>query len=139
MVHLQHRWLFGSIRHLCDGHTFPQVRNGAGPPVLLELLGPTVDVSGFSFCRLQRVADAIDVLSHDSDDIFTAFNQLWHLQGEGSRCLTAVMKRRCLCSRFSGAHLAGGPGAGGGDRHPQVSVGVSLLNNIVGDGTTTII
>lgn len=81
------------------------MRNGARPPVLLELSGPTVDVSGFSFNRLQRVTDAIDVLSHDSNDIFTAFNQLWHLQGKSSSRLTDVMKPCWFCSRFSGPTL----------------------------------
>lgn len=36
-------------------------------------------------------------------------------------------------------HPAGGPCAGGGDRHPQVSVGVSLLNDVVGDSTAAIV
>ena len=39
----------------------------------------------------------------------------------------------------SGADLAAGPGAGGGDGHPQLSVGVSLLHDVVGDGTATVV
>lgn len=34
---------------------------------------------------------------------------------------------------------AGGSGAGRGDRHPQVPVGVSLLDYVVGDSATAII
>lgn len=37
------------------------------------------------------------------------------------------------------SHLASGPGAGGGDWHPQVPVGVSLLDDVVRDGTAAII
>lgn len=37
------------------------------------------------------------------------------------------------------SHLAGGPGAGGGDGHPQFSVGVSLFDDVVGDGTAAVI
>lgn len=39
----------------------------------------------------------------------------------------------------SSAYPAGGPGAGGGDRHPQVSVCVSLFNDVVGDGAASVI
>lgn len=60
---------------------------------MFSFLGLTEDVSGFSLCRLQRVTDAIDVLSHDSDDIFTAFDQLWHLQEETSGCVSEAMKQ----------------------------------------------
>lgn len=37
------------------------------------------------------------------------------------------------------SHPASGPGAGGGDRHPQVPVGVPLLDYVVGDGTAAVI
>ena len=39
----------------------------------------------------------------------------------------------------SGADLAAGPGAGGGDGHPQLSVGVSFLDDVVRDGTATVV
>ena len=40
----------------------------------------TEDVSGLGLCRQQWVADAIDVLSHDPDDVLTTLDQLRHLQ-----------------------------------------------------------
>lgn len=40
---------------------------------------------------------------------------------------------------FICSHPAGGPGAGGGDGHPQVPVGVPLLDDVVGDGTAAVI
>lgn len=40
----------------------------------------TVDISGLGLCRQQRIADAVDVLSHDPDDVLTTLDQLWHLE-----------------------------------------------------------
>lgn len=43
------------------------------------------------------------------------------------------------CQNVCFFYPASSPGTGGGDRHPQVPVGVSFLDDIVGDGTATII
>lgn len=40
---------------------------------------------------------------------------------------------------FICSHPARGPGAGGGDGHPQVPVGVPLLDDVVGDDTAAVI
>lgn len=44
-----------------------------------------------------------------------------------------------LFGDYCASDLAGGPGGGRGDGHPQVSVGVSLLDDIVGDGAAPVI
>lgn len=41
--------------------------------------GLTENVPGLGLSRQQRLTDAVDVLSHDPDDVLTAFNQLRHL------------------------------------------------------------
>lgn len=43
----------------------------------------TEDISGPGLCRQQRITDTIDVLSHDPDDVFTAFDQFGDLQDKG--------------------------------------------------------
>lgn len=48
------------------------------------LSGLTEDVSGLGLGRQQGVADAIDVLSHDPDDVLTTFNQFRHLKQKTS-------------------------------------------------------
>lgn len=40
----------------------------------------TKDVSSLGLCRQQGVTDAIDVLSHDPDDVLTTLDQLRHLK-----------------------------------------------------------
>ena len=40
----------------------------------------TEHVSGLGLCRQERLADAVDVLSHDPDDVVTTLDQLRHLR-----------------------------------------------------------
>ncbi len=40
----------------------------------------TEDVSSLGLCRQQRIADAIDVLSHDPDDVLTTLDKLRYLK-----------------------------------------------------------
>lgn len=73
----------------------------------------TEDILSLDLGRQQWVADTVDVHSTDSDDVLSALNQLRYF---------------ACCPVASCCH-----------RHPEVSVCVSLLNGVVGDGTSTII
>lgn len=100
----------------------------------------TEHLSGLDLGGQQRFADAVDVLGHDPDDVLTTLNQFWHLNQQ-----RRVIRLYKAVSTFVRSHEgkgpdpAGGPGAGRGDGHPQVSIGVSLLDDVVGDGASTIV
>lgn len=82
MVDFLHCGLFRSIGHLCNGSKQMWSDHSGFPctmSVSLWTSGLTEDVSSLGLCRQEGLADAVNVLSHDPDDVLATLNQFRNL------------------------------------------------------------
>lgn len=144
MVNLLHRGLFGSIRHLWDGKKPEFHQNCQISQVFIFMI--KVFVRTYWRClSLWSQQTAGDHWCRRCSEPWS----WWCTRDPQSALVPEETEIRSYCSQFElkqlhssefwRSHLAASPRTGWGDGHPQVSVGVSLLNDVVGDGTATII